>query len=532
MEGAASMTSESDVIPIIPAKRTPLLALGGVLVVSEFLYVALLRLDAVNGVRPVLTFLALMGALFALYAAGYFIVRRTGGDSRLILLVVIVGAVLFRLTLLPAGLPHDASPRELIDAVRADVRGERVAYDHYLLFDNDIWRYVWDGHVQAHGINPYMHAPDAAALDKLVDEDAAAQTDNRAVWSDIRDQINHPSTSTIYPPLAQIVFRFSHWLAPGSIFIFKSILVGFDLLAALFILLTLRALGRSPLLVLLYAWNPLVVKVFAASGHADAVLVAMVAATTFFIARGSRRLAAVSFALAILAKLSPFILFPFVARRIGWRNSALIFVVMCIGYIPFLDAGSKLFDGFRAFATGWQFNAGTFSFLHWSASAVTDESAFVARAASGILIFGFVGLLAWRDDGSDASFAGYAAAALGTLVLLSPTVMPWYIAWVLPLAVVSEQRIWFYFTAVVCLAFLVMIDGIERPLTLWVEYALFGGLLWYELRCGNLPSALNNTGKRLFFSSIFTQPTDTVRHVSKAVKVHDEATPQRKASFV
>jgi hypothetical protein len=77
-----------------------------------------------------------------------------------------------------------------------------------------------------------------------------------------------------------------------------------------------------------------------------------------------------------------------------------------------------------------------------------------------------------------------------------------------------------------------MLDGIERSLTLWVEYALFGGLLWYELRCGNLPSAFNNTGKRLFFSSIFTQPTGTARVMSNPVKVHDEATPQRKTLFV
>jgi len=27
-----------------------------------------------------------------------------------------------------------------------------------------------------------------------------------------------------------------------------------------------------------------------------------------------------------------------------------------------------------------------------------------------------------------------------------------------------------------------MIDGVERPLTLWVEYGLFAGLLLFELR--------------------------------------------------
>lgn len=458
------------------------LSLVCVLYLSEACYLALLRLDAVNGVRPVLTFLALMGALFALYATAYFIVRHVCDNQRGMMLVIIAGAVLFRLTLLPAGLPHDdASPSELLAALRADVRGEAVVYEQHLLFDDDIWRYLWDGHIQAHGINPYSHSPNDVALDSLIDEENADATDGRAVWSDIRDNINYPSTPTIYPPLAQIVFRFSHILAPGSVLTFKAVLVCFDLLAILFIALTLHALGRSTLPVLLYAWNPLVIKVFAASGHADVVLVAAMAATAFFIVRGSHRLAAASFALAILAKLSPLILMPFIVRRVGWRNSALICAILFAGYVPFLDAGRELLAGFFAFAGEWQFNAGAFALARWSANAVSVHPAFVARMLSGIMIAGFVAWLAWHDDGRDESFARYAAAALGALVILSPTVMPWYIAWVLPLAIVADQRIWLHFTAIVCLAFLVMIDGIERTLTLWIEYSLFVSLWWLEL---------------------------------------------------
>ena len=58
----------------------------------------------------------------------------------------------------------------------------------------DIFRYVWDGRVQAAGINPYRHVPADAALQHLRD-DAIYPYINRADYA-----------PTIYPPMAQIVF--------------------------------------------------------------------------------------------------------------------------------------------------------------------------------------------------------------------------------------------------------------------------------------------------------------------------------------
>ena len=88
------------------------------------------------------------------------------------------GAVLFRLTLLPAGLPHDTSWRAVPGALRADLRGVRVSYERFLLFDSDVWRYLWDGHVWAHGVNPYLHAPADPELDAWADEGDGALTNS------------------------------------------------------------------------------------------------------------------------------------------------------------------------------------------------------------------------------------------------------------------------------------------------------------------------------------------------------------------
>jgi len=455
------------------------------LAASEAVWITLLKFDAVNGARAVLTFLMLLGTLFALFGLSALVISKLD-DQRGALLVIAVGAILFRLTMLPAGLPAQLSWPEKVEALRADVTGEVVAYERFLLYDHDIWRYLWDGHVAAHGINPFQFAPNDPRLDALAGAGnaalPAAMPDGGNVWGDIRDHVNHPAVPTIYPPLAQFVFRLAHAIAPGSVLAMKSLLTGFDLLAALLLALTLRHLNQPTTRVILYAWNPLVIKAFAASGHVDAVLVAALAATAYFFAWGRRRVAAISFGLAVLAKLTPIVLLPFIVKRTGWRNAALIPAVLLAGYAPFASPGSDIFTGLLTFAREWQFNAGPYALAAVVMGFFNRDPATAARAVCGLVIIGVILFLAWRDDGRAASFASYATPALGALVVFSPTVMPWYVIWALPLAIIARYRAWVYFSALVCAAFQVMVDEAERGWVLWLEYGLFALLCAIELR--------------------------------------------------
>jgi hypothetical protein len=460
-------------------KQARLWLLGGLLLASEGVYLALLRLNAINGLRPVLSFLALLAVLFVFYALAFLLVQTHLDSSRGMLLIIAAGAALFRMTLVPAGLPHDASFGELCSGIRSDLRGERVSFERFQLFDDDVWRYLWDGHVWAHGGNPYVFAPRNAGVDAFADEDRLDLSDERPIWSDIRGNIPDSDVNTIYPPLGQGVFRLAHLIAPGSVLALKSVLVFFDLLGGLFLALALVAAGRPVTWVLLYAWNPLVIKVFAASGHSDAIAVAAVAALAYCLLRGAKFAAGTSFALAVLAKLIPIVLFPFVARRIGWRNSLSALLMILAGYIPFLGAGQSLFAGTFTYARFWRFNAGPFEMVRWLAGILGTQA---SRDARLLILFLFASVLAWltwRDSGTSESFAPNAAAALGTLIVLSPAIMPWYITVVIPLAILSGQRIWIWFSAIVCFAFFIMVDQREHAWVLCLEYGLLAAPLCY-----------------------------------------------------
>jgi hypothetical protein len=190
-----------------------------------------------------------------------------------------------------------------------------------------------------------------------------------------------------------------------------------------------------------------------------------------------------------LAKLIPIVLFPFVARRIGWRNSILALLMILLGYLPFLDAGRSLFAGASTYARYWQFNSGPFALAQWIAGAFRPDPSRDARLFMLFVVACAIAWLTWRDDGANDSFLQNAALSLGAFIVLSPAVMPWYLTLVLPLAILCGQRIWIWFSAIVCLAFFVMVDQHLPVWTVCLEYGLFTSLLLYERysvkRCAN-----------------------------------------------
>lgn len=114
---------------------------------------------------------------------------------------------------------------------------------------NDVWRYLWEGHIQTLGFSPYHFAPNAPELEPY-----------RTVWW---SQINHADVSAIYPPITQLGFRLLATITP-NLYLFKIAFVLADLLTCW---LLCRRFGtvRSTL----YAWNPMVVYSFAGGAHYD-----------------------------------------------------------------------------------------------------------------------------------------------------------------------------------------------------------------------------------------------------------------------
>jgi hypothetical protein len=163
--------------------------------------------------------------------------------------------------------------------------------------------------------------------------------------------------------------------------------------------------------------------------------------------------------LAIVAKVLPVILLPFLARRVDAWRTALGGATALVCCVPYLGAGTHLFDGLRVFSATWQFNAGPFQLLTWAIGIFTAQPQLLARIMSAVLIAATLAMLYRSDDVSPITFARYVLLALGAVLIFGPVVMPWYPTWLLPLGIIAWNRAAIFFSLVVCTAFLVMVRG-------------------------------------------------------------------------
>ncbi len=215
------------------------------------------------------------------------------------------------------------------------------------LQSTDAYRYVWDGRVQAAGINPYRYLPAAKELAGLRDEGVGAG----AVYPNINRADTAP---TIYPPFAQVIFAAvaqawpRSWPSLGGV---KAAMLAFDLLAVGAALLLLRTARLPPERALIYAWNPLVLWEFAGGAHIDAAAVGLSALAILAAVRARPALAGGALGLAILCKLLPAALFPALWRRWDLRTPLACGAVMAVGYACYAGVGWRVFGYLPGYAS-------------------------------------------------------------------------------------------------------------------------------------------------------------------------------------
>lgn len=204
---------------------------------------------------------------------------------------------------------------------------------------SDLYRYMWDGKVQAAGIDPYLYAPADAGVVKLRNDflwspngphhyvDCVASTTDPAHPADRLiegcTKLNRPKVPTIYPPVAEAYFFGVHLVAPGtdSTTPIQAAAVACALLTTLILLYGLRLFRRDLRLAALWAWCPLVALEAGNSAHVDALAVALTAIALLVLARsrteGKTMLGGVLLGLAVATKVTPLLIVPAVLRR-GW----------------------------------------------------------------------------------------------------------------------------------------------------------------------------------------------------------------------
>ncbi len=349
------------------------------------------------------------------------------------------------------------------------------------VLETDFCRYLWDGRVLANGINPYLYAPLDPALDRI---DVLYRT-----------YINGSQFRTIYPPVSQVVFGLSHFVAPDSLLALKVFFTVFDLATGFLLVRWLKRRDLDPRWSLLYFLNPLVLKEIANSAHLDAIPMFLSFAALYLMSCPGRRrtvLAWVLLAFAVGSKWYPLVLVPFFLRLDGrrWRHSLLFAMLLVLVYLPFLDAGLHLLGGAMGFARYWVFNASVFqltSALFDGLGQLFSQSSMAQQLLTNQwpakLLLGVVFLLAvaWRVRRLENHNQLPAAAlwTLGFLLIVSPVVDAWYVLWLLPLAALERHIPWLCFSFLVAAAYSWFYSREFAPAFRVIEYGVFFGLLYW-----------------------------------------------------
>ncbi len=212
------------------------------------------------------------------------------------------------------------------------------------VLSNDLYRYAWDGKVQAAGIDPYRYAPTASQLQRLHDS---------WLWPPPwicagRGKppgctlLNRSYVHTIYPPGAQLFFLIVHVVLPESWRDRGYEVIGLLLamVVAGLVLVLLRRTGRDPRLVALWSLCPAVSLEVVQNAHVDAVAVVAILAA-LILARRHVLWAAALVAFAGLIKLYPLVLLPAIVQRRRVTATVVVVSLFVVAYLPYvINVGS------------------------------------------------------------------------------------------------------------------------------------------------------------------------------------------------
>ena len=374
---------------------------------------------------------------------------------------------------------------------------------------DDLYRYSWDGRVQAAGIDPYRSPPNASELVRLREDwlwpsDQRCQAIRRPAGCTL---INRPGEPTIYPPVAEAWFagvyrvagiesRHKAWQIAG---------LAVDLVTVWLLIVALRRWRGDERWVALYALAPVPALELVNNGHVDGLAVALMV-TALIVARPPPRpvrllrssaardvVVGLLIGAAVLVKLYPGLLLVAIAVAPGaqrWRRvarsgtSALALIVAA--YVPHVVAvGGKVLGYLPGYLNEEDYGSGGRFLL----AGVVGLHGDLAAAASVATFIAVIAVLLVRRSPLPIA----AVSLFGTLLLVTSPVQPWYSVSVLALAALAGRPRWVAVSLAGYPYFLAVILG--SPHAVGIGQASYGAAAVIVI-AGTIPSVKTALARR------------------------------------
>ncbi len=349
---------------------------------------------------------------------------------------------------------------------------------------DDIYRFIWDGRITHHGMQPYAYLP----IDIVNQLPSLAE-------GDILSKMNSPEYYTVYPPVSQMVFYLSSWLGLNlgvSSILMKIIFLIAELTTLSFSLKILSKQKQSPTLILIYWLNPLIIIEGIGNLHFEIVMIAFLAAAIYYWTIERHYRAMILLALSVGSKLLSLLILPYLLWQIRWRKgikvlaffvlmSLLVFSPLLLGlnYTEFLSSIDLYFRKF-------EFNAGPYYVLRWLGF---KASGFNLIAYIGPLLgISFIIISMWiaiKEKCKDP--ITYLYVIMIIYLLLATTVHPWYLSIPLFCSVFIRSRVAVVWSCLIWLTYInySYVEYYENLYIVALEYISLGVFIVYEKKNGS-----------------------------------------------
>ncbi len=350
---------------------------------------------------------------------------------------------------------------------------------------DDIYRFIWDGHLLNLGYDPFEQVPSYYFQNQL---------EPTVLTTALFEQLNSPDYFSVYPPFAQLIFKLGSSISAGDIYTFsmvlKALIFAAETYTILLLIKLLKHFGLCKEKILLYSLNPLIIIELGGNMHFEAFMICFFVGAIYLLSKQRIVLAAMLMSGSIAAKLLTLIPQVFLLKRMRLKDLLIygiaLFIFLCIFFLPVFNLefinnfGRSLDLYFRNF----EFNASIYFLINSIVKMVKGYGliSIVGPALSLITLLTIVGLALKNKQRDLLSLMQISFWAFCIYLFLGTTIHPWYLALPIMLSIFTNYRfihLWSFLAFLSYSKYSIYEDNYYQLVTL--EYLFVYGVLFYEL---------------------------------------------------
>ncbi|MGB0869256.1 MAG: glycosyltransferase 87 family protein [Flavobacteriales bacterium] len=358
---------------------------------------------------------------------------------------------------------------------------------------DDYFRYIWDGILVEHGVNPYLYLPSELISNPEFSHVPLSQQ--------LYNGFNSQHYYSVYPPVNQFIFFLSSWFGQDHLwingFVIRVLVFVAEIGSMYFLLQLLKQENISLKLGFWYILNPLILLEFTVNLHFESFMTCFLLAALYFLSKQKYIQTGIFWALAICTKIIPVIYMVFLLKRLKVKHWFLVGLVslacVLILFLPFWNVQiiANIKDSLDKYFGYFEFNAGIPYFIRYIGNEIYGYS-ILFRVMPVIkqifvvfvLFYGFSSFLVKKVKTIYSPIYWTAFVYF----LLAGILHPWYITILIPLGLLSRNYTGIVWSGLIFLSYSAYQspEYQENYMLISLEYILVFAFMIYENTMGKV----------------------------------------------